>query len=165
MRLKFFISVKNCSEREMFFHNCRVNFLFECEWIFIFFRNLGAAFRKVFYGCTGREKASLPMFETAFFYAYLESVLALEKLKIGNVGGKKFYILWQKFYRLVCVCCNQKTWAFEKESARKILFVEILFLCAEQKNIYLPRRLIHNFFILRAEGKAESLHIKPVKNF
>ena len=40
-----------------------------------------------------REKASLPMFETAFFYAYLESVLALEKLKIGNVGGKKFYIL------------------------------------------------------------------------
>ena len=105
------------------------------------------------------------MFETAFFYADLESVLALEKLKIGNVGGKKFYILWQKFYRLVCVCYNQKTWAFEKESARKILFVEILFLCAEQKNIYLPRRLIHNFFLLRAEGKAESLHIKPVKNF
>lgn len=33
------------------------------------------------------------MFETAFFYAYLESVLASGKLKIGNVGGKKFYIL------------------------------------------------------------------------
>ncbi len=60
---------------------------------FYVFRNLGVAFRKIFYGCTGREKASLPMFETAFFYAYLESVLALEKLKIGNVGGKKFYIL------------------------------------------------------------------------
>lgn len=165
MRLKFFISAKCCSEREMFFHNCRVNFLFECEWIFIFFRNLGAAFRKIFYGCTGREKASLPMFETAFFYAYLESVLALEKLKIGNVGGKKFYILWQKFYRLVCVCYNQKTWAFEKKSAREVLFVEILFLWAEQKNIYLPRWLIHNFFLLRAEGGAESLHIKPVKNF
>ena len=119
LRLKFFISAKCCSEREMFFHNCRVNFLFECEWIFTFFRNLGAAFRKIFYGCTGREKASLPMFETAFFYAYLESVLALGKLKIGNVGGKKFYILWQKFYRLVCVCYNQKTWAFEKNRRGK----------------------------------------------
>ena len=59
------------------------------------------------------------MFETAFFYAYLESVLALEKLKIGNVGGKKFYILSQKFYRLVCVCYNQKTWAFEKNRRGK----------------------------------------------
>ena len=34
---------------------------------FYVFRNLGAAFRKIFYGCTGREKASLPMYETAFF--------------------------------------------------------------------------------------------------
>ena len=112
-----------------------------------------------------QRKSELTYVWDGFFYAYLESVLALEKLKIGNVGGKKFYILWQKFYRLVCVCYNQKTWDFEKKSAREVLFVEILFLWTEQKNIYLPRWLIHNFFLLRAEGKAESLHIKPVKNF
>ena len=112
-----------------------------------------------------QRKSELTYVWDGFFYAYLESVLALGKLKIGNVGGKKFYILWQKFYRLVCVCYNQKNVGFWKKSAREVLFVEILFLWTEQKNIYLPRWLIHNFFLLRAEGKAESLHIKPVKNF
>jgi len=42
----------------------------------------------------------------------LESVLALEKLNIGNVGGKKFYILRKKFYRLICVRKNQKNVGF-----------------------------------------------------
>lgn len=77
----------------------------------------------------------------------------------------KNFIYYDKNFTAWFVFAVIKKRGLLKKSAREVLFVEILFLWAEQKNIYLPRRLIHNFFILRTEGKAESLHIKPVKNF
>lgn len=77
----------------------------------------------------------------------------------------KNFIYYDKNFTAWFVFAVIKKRGLLKKSAREVLFVEILFLWAEQKNIYLLRRLIHNFFILRAEGKAESLHIKPVKNF
>lgn len=77
----------------------------------------------------------------------------------------KNFIYYDKNFTAWFVFAIIKKRGLLKKSAREVLFVEILFLWAEQKNIYLPRWLIHNFFILRAEGKAESLHIKSVKNF
>ena len=81
------------------------------------------------------------------------------------LAAKNFIYYDKNFTAWFVFAVIKKRGLLKKKSAREVLFVEILFLWAEQKNIYLPRWLIHNFFLLRAEGKAESLHIKPVKNF
>lgn len=142
LRLKFFISAKNCSEREMFFHNCRVNFLFECEWIFIFFRNLGAAFRKIFYGCTGREKASLPMFETAFFMHIWKVYWHWKNWRWVMLAAKNFIYYDKNFTAWFVFAVIKKRGLLKKIGAGSLICRNFIFMGWAKK--YLSAAVAHS---------------------
>ena len=142
LRLKFFISVKNCSEREIFSHNCRINFLFECEWIFTFFRNLGAAFRKIFYGCTGREKASLPMFETAFFMHIWKVYWHWKNWRLVMLAAKNFIYYDKNFTAWFVFAIIKKRGLLKKIGAGSLICRNFIFMGWAKK--YLSAAVAHS---------------------
>lgn len=142
LRLKFFISVKNCSEREIFSHNYRINFLFECEWIFIFFRNLGAAFRKIFYDCTGREKASLPMFETAFFMHIWKVYWHWKNWRLVMLAAKNFIYYDKNFTAWFVFAIIKKRGLLKKIGAENLICRNFIFMGWAKK--YLSAAVAHS---------------------
>ena len=136
MRLKCFMSAKDCAKREIFFYNWRLNILYRANKFLHFAAIYARPSAKDSTPARAWERQTCLICKGiffAYFISWLESVMSLGKLRMGYIGGKKFYILRKKFYRLICVRKNQKNVGFWKKSARKILFVEILFLCVGQK--------------------------------
>lgn len=92
--------------------------------------------------------------------------MSLGKLRMGYIGGKKFYILRKKFYRLICVRKNQKNVGFfEKIGAENLICRNFIFM-RWAKKIFICRGVLFITFLYCALSVGQKVGIlSHVKNF
>ena len=100
MRLKCFMSAKDCAKREIFFYNWRLNILYRANKFLHFAAIYARPSAKDSTPARAWERQTCLICKGiffAYFISWLESVMSLGKLRMGYIGGKKFYILRKNF--------------------------------------------------------------------